>query len=271
MAEPGTGPATGLRIGCAGLPPQTGRGRYFQHLPYLESPATFFDPPRPATLRKWRKDMPEGTGIGLQAWQLITHDLPPGGYPRMARDLPRDALRAGGSFRDSPTVADAAATMIEATAAVGAEAVVFRTPAEFAPSATNRDRMRRFFTEVAPPSAFGGARLAWEPLGLWEPETAIALASELGLVYACDPLASDPLGPGPELYASLPGGQAYFRITGLGRARHRIDESALEDLVDIAGAYGTAWVVFANVAMAADAVRFAELAGLAEPPDGAGE
>lgn len=255
MAEP----ARGVRVGCAGLPRDTSRARYFRHLSYLESPATFSDPPRPATLRRWRKDIPAGAGIGLQAWQLITHDMPAGGYPRLAREMPREALRVGGSFRDSATVTEAAATMVEATLAARAEAVLFRTPPEFAPSATNRDRMRRFFTEVAPPSAFGGARLAWEPLGLWEPETAVALASELGLLYACDPLASDPLGPGPEFFASLPTSEAYFRITGLGRARHRVDELDLEDLVELIDAYATAWVVFANVAMDQDALRFAAL------------
>jgi uncharacterized protein YecE (DUF72 family) len=263
-----------LRIGCSDLPSGLGRDRYFGRLDYLEVGATFFDPPRPSALARWRRDAPAAAGFGVVAWQLVTHPAGPRGYPRVKRELSAAQLRDGGGMRATEAVQGALAVTAEVAAAVEAEVVVFRTPAEFAPSSHNREVLRAFFAEVATVERLGGAARVWEPQGLWEPELAAQLCGELDVLYGCDPLSNDPLGVEPEFFAALPSSMAYFRVTGLGRARPRLDEYALEALLALAEPYERAWIVLANPGKYPDAIRLRKLAGgepgepdATDPPD----
>jgi uncharacterized protein YecE (DUF72 family) len=258
-----------IRVGCAGLPPRMPRDRYWRDLPFLEADVMYRSPPRRAAIRGWRETAPEGSGISLLAWQAITHRAGKQGYAYKGTPLPPAELAETGGFRDTPTVRRAVEAMAEAVEATEAEAVVFRTPASFAPSAKNRDAMKRFFTDIAGPEAFGGAVRVWEPEGLWRPDEAIRTASELGLILAVDPLARDPLEEqAPALAFDLPREAGYFRITGMGSSDRQIDSGDLEILAEFIEDFDRAWVVFANVAKFADARRFARAIGAApERPD----
>ena len=262
--EPRDHQAPRIRVGCAGLPPRMARERYWRDLDFIESDVTYRDPPRRAALRGWRESAPQGALISLLAWQAITHRAGRQGYALKGTPLTPAELAATGNFRDSPTVRRAVEVMAEAVEATGAEAVVFRTPASFAPSAKNRDAMTRFFNEIATADALGGARRIWEPEGLWRPEEAIRLARELKLVVAVDPLARDPLEEqAPALAYELPRELGYFRITGMGSSDRQIDSGDLELLAEFIEDFDRAWVVFANIAKFADARRFARTVGAA--------
>jgi uncharacterized protein YecE (DUF72 family) len=225
-------------IGCAGLPPRSARPRYFNKLSFLESDVLTSNPAKPSVLKKWRAESPNA------AFSLIA------------------AAAAGPEAGVTPQSRHAVKDLALAVEALGANAVVFRTAPGFTPSATNRERLRAFFAEVATPEALGGAARVWEPQGLWQPQTAVKLAGENGLVYAGDPLTGDPLNElPPTFWAELPGNAAYFRLSGLGRGQRRIPELELEALAEIASIYDRLWVVFPALDGYTDAVRFRALLG----------
>jgi uncharacterized protein YecE (DUF72 family) len=253
MADPSSGTALQdenlIRIGCAGLPSGVARASYWQRLDLLETDAAFFEPPRDVALKRWRTEAPPGAGFSLAAWQLITHDFGTPGYERMTTPLAPEARGRVGSFRATAEVKDAWTRTLAAARALGAEVVLFQTPPAFSPSTPNRDALRRFMGEVVGDT--GELHLAWEPRGIWEPAQAAALADELGLIYAFDPLQLEV--PPPE------SDRAYFRVHGLGLFRNKISEDHLDVLADAASGYARAWVVFANVEKYPDAQRFRKL------------
>jgi uncharacterized protein YecE (DUF72 family) len=238
-----------VRVGTAGLPSGVARASYFEHLDLLETDVTFFEPPREVALRRWRTEAPAGCAFSALAWQLVTHPAGSPGYPRLGAPLPPETAAQVGDFRDTPAVRAAWQRTLAATRALGAEVVLFQTPASFAPTEPNRTALRRFFGEVA--TDRGDLVLAWEPAGLWEPAQASTLANELGLVYALDPLQLEVPPPDEPM--------AYFRLHGLGIYRGKLGDDLLELLADMVDGYDRAWVVFANVEKYGDAQRFHRL------------
>src|SRR5262249_29204221 len=154
-----------------------------------------------------------------------------------------------GSFRDTAAVRDAWTRTLAAARSLGAEVVLFQTPPAFSPSEPNRAALRRFFSEIAVERS--GLTLAWEPMRLWEPAHASALANELELVYALDPLQLEVPPPDEP--------KAYFRIHGLGIYRNKLADDLMELLADMVEGYERAWVVFANVEKYRDAQHFHRL------------
>lgn len=238
-----------IRVGCAGVPSGVSRATYFERLDLLETDVTFFDPPREVALKRWRNEAPPGSAFSVLAWQVITHEAGTPGYARVAAPLSPETLAGAGGFRDTPAVRDAWTRTLSSARALGAEVILFQTPPSFAPTEANREALRRFFGEVA--ADHGDTTLAWEPHGLWEPQQASALAVELGLVYALDPLQLETPPPDEP--------KAYFRIHGLGVYRGKLGDDLLELVADMAEGYERAWVVFANVEKLGDAQRFHRL------------
>ena len=239
-----------VRIGCAGLPNSVSRTQYFERLDLLEADVTFIEPPRDLALRKWHADAPQGAGFTMLAWQYITHDANTPGYERLTQPLAKELQLQVGSFRNTPAVKDAWQRTLAAAHTLSAEVVLFQSPPAFAPSQANQDAMRRFFAEIVgePPKDLV---LAWEPRGMWEPRQAGKLASELGLVYAVDPLQLEVEPPeGPD---------AYFRLYGLGLHRNKIGEEQMDLIADMLDLYERSWVVFNNVEKYPDAQRFKKL------------
>ncbi len=197
------------RIGTVDIPDRTERGRYFAELTYLELSALFAGPLKPGALARWAEVAPKGT-VGLVAPWVFTHRQPPEATRLWRHD------GTAGDFRDSGPARDALAPFRAAIDTLGAVHAVFRSPPLFAPSASNRDRLRAFFGELATPDAIGTSRV-WIPDGLWDPRAATAFATELGVLCALDPLVREP-GQPPDLYEDLDVPALYLRISGLGRA-----------------------------------------------------
>jgi hypothetical protein len=208
------------RIGTVDLPDRIDRERYFRELSYLELSALFGGPVKPSALAKWAQLAPVG-GLGLVAPWVLTHRQPPSTPKSWTHDA------SVGDFRDSAPGRAALAELHAALTAIHAHAAIFRSPSLFAPSAANRDQLRRFFGELATAEAVGTQRV-WVPDGLWEPRSAIAFATELGVLCAFDPLVRDP-GQPAEIYYDLDMSALYLRITGLGRSG-TIRNERMEDL-----------------------------------------
>jgi hypothetical protein len=196
------------------------RAAYFQKLSFLESSALMTAQPAVKALRKWRNERPQESAVSLVAPHAI--DLV---YLR------------------------------EAVEATGAEVVVFRTPADLSPSATNRALIASLLGERGASIA---ERVAWEPQGLWEPQTAAAIARDAGALLVVDPLAADPLQEQLEtVEEAFASGQAYLRPAGIGSGRRRFRDAALEELTERVVELDRGWVAFANPDKLADACAFA--------------
>lgn len=112
----------------------------------------------------------------------------------------------------------------------GARWLVLRTPPGLRPGANTEQQLAARLAELRE----CGARLAWEPRGLWQPHQAAELAQRLGVQLVLDAAAA--LEPGARW-----GQCAYVRVLGVGTAA-RINDVQLERLVERWTGAGEAYV-----------------------------
>ena len=221
---------------------------YQLHFPVVEVQSTFYEPPRNAVMVKWLASTPS-LEYTMKVWQLVTHAASSPTYRRMKRALnPGDQP---GFFRDSPGVEEGWVRSVECANLLSATAMLFQCPASFQPGVENVGRMRKFFDRIDRPRA----RLLWEPRGSqWVAERSLALSlcRDLDLVCVVDPFVTP-----PEL------GQAvYWRLHGIGSARHSYTDAQLKQLRHMlldASPPGSAYVLFNNLPRVGDAERFSRL------------
>ncbi len=230
-----------VRLGLCGF--TMAFGDYVREFAVVEVQQTFYEPPRDATLVRWRRQAPPGFEFTLKAWQLITHDASSPTYRRLRRPLTADERRDCGSFRATPVVLEAWGRTLECARLLRASAVLLQCPRSFRPTAENADRMRAFFAAIARPD---GVRLLWEPRGPWPPELVLELCRELDLVHVVDPLAGATVTPE----------QTYLRLHGVSGARHVHTDAELEAVAAALPHAGTAYVMFNNLPRIGDARRF---------------
>lgn len=60
-----------LKVGLCGF--TIGVAAYFETFEVVEVQQTFYDPPAPRTLERWRAQAPPGFEFTMKAWQVITH------------------------------------------------------------------------------------------------------------------------------------------------------------------------------------------------------
>jgi uncharacterized protein YecE (DUF72 family) len=223
---------------------------YALHFPVVEVQNTFYDPPPDATLERWRAVTPAALEYTIKVWQLVTHAANSPTYRRMKSAL--SAKQEPGYFRDSPAVEEGWQRSLHCARVLSATAMLFQCPASFTPEADNIERMRRFFERIERPQA----RLLWEPRGprwLSKRDLALSLCDDLGLVHVVDPFVVPPEPRRP----------VYFRLHGIGGARHSYTDEqlrALRRMLVEATPAEPAYVMFNNLPRVADAKRFALLA-----------
>lgn len=235
-----------LRIGTCGW--SLAQGAYFARFSAIEIQNTFYEPPQLATARRWRQAAPPGFAFAVKVWQLVTHPSTSPTYRRLKTHLDETALRECGYFQLTPAVEMALVRTLEVAEALGAQALLFQTPASFAPEERFIRNLRAFF-RAHPPAA---TRLCvWEPRGPWPEGLVGELCRELGLVHGVDPFAARPATRGT----------AYFRLHGIGGYRHRFTDAELDRLASEIRqrleSQEDVWCFFNNVTMADDAARLA--------------
>ena len=213
-------PDTLITMGCAGFPvPAT---RYFKEFLFLEVQETHVTLPGTGTIRRWRREAPEGFKFAMLA--------------------PREIGQEG--FREGKVIESALKSLAEVGKELDARTAVFVAPPEFTTGRANRAAVKDFL--IAVKKMFD--RVVWEPPPSWDPDDAGALAAEAGAIATRDPLAH---GPTSEPIA-------YYRLPGPAGHKSRYEDPAIERLAEIARvAKNTdATYVFTNVDMFADAKRF---------------
>ncbi len=174
-----------IKVGCAGYP--VGRDRYWRTLSFVETD-TGKGLPKLETLANWRADIPAGGAAALQALRTITHGSQDSGFPASGRKLTKARQLQCGAFRESLEVHEAWMATKAAAEALGAEIVVFETPASFQPGPDRLRDLYRFFKGAAR----GKLKFVWQPRGADWSTLADKVSAELGLIRAFDPLRQPP-------------------------------------------------------------------------------
>lgn len=229
-----------ILVGCCGFP--MARARYFARFPVVEVQQTFYQPPRIETLRKWREEAPEEFVFTLKAWQLVTHEPTSPTYRRLTTPLPPKMKDRYGSFRPTEEVAAAWGTTLEAARALKAAAIVFQSPASFAPTREHEANVRSFFRNARRESR--DILLGWESRGEWPVGLVRDLCAELGILFVVDPFRTPP----PQARIR------YFRLHGVGGYRYRYRDEELERLAE--WCEERTFCLFNNTNMVEDAERF---------------
>jgi uncharacterized protein YecE (DUF72 family) len=211
-----------ITIGCAGFPvPAT---RYFREFVFVEVQDTHVAQPGTGTIRRWRREAPEGFGFALMA--------------------PREIGQEG--FRPGKITENAVKAMLGVAKELDAFTAVFTAPGDFAPNRANKSALKEFLAGVKKKFK----RIVWEPPPTWDADEAQSIASESGAIAARDPLAS-----GTAVGAGVDFG--YYRLPGPAGHKSRYEDPAIEKLGEIARAGDKQQLtfVFTNVDMFADAKR----------------
>lgn len=232
-----------IKVGCCGFP--VARNRYYQTFSLVEVQQTFYQPPEPATARRWRTEAPPGFEFALKAWQLITHEPSSPTYRRLKENIPQEKRDSYGSFRPTTEVLDAWERIKEMADILQARVVVFQSPASFGPTPEHKENLRRFFSSIQRKRLL----LAWEPRGRWNEAELLDLCRELELIHCVDPFKNKPL------YGEI----NYFRLHGRTGYRYRYTENDLNELKDKCASRPLSYCLFNNVPMFEDARRYQEL------------
>ena len=219
---------------------------YFRCFKLIEIQQTFYQPPQPKTVERWRREAPEDFIFTLKAFQAVTH---PGTSPtfRRCKMLSNEEKTECGFFRDNSTVRKAWWLTFELAQILKAACVVFQCPAGFRPTDEHLNNMKCFFNWAER----GSLIFCWEPRGAeWTEQLVEELCQELELVRVVDPL-----------WETVTDQFVYFRLHGSRDSKGRIvyshhySESELLRLAKICS-NRRGYVLFNNSAMKEDAVRF---------------
>ena len=223
----------------------------------VEIQETFYRPVSVDRAAKWRALAPPEFRFAVKASQFITHEASSPTYRRSGRVIPADERSAYGRFQDSAPVREGWEATRAMADALGAEMIVFQTPATFGPTDANRTALFRFFESIRADAAKG-----IELRGGWATHLVARICEEIGLVHVVDPFENE-----PATY-----GLAYFRLHGSppGPAMYRYTytDADLRRLEQMCHEYDDSYVMFNNFSMHSDALRFQRT--LSEPAERTG-
>ena len=229
-------------IGCCGFP--VSRKSYYRRFACVEVQQTFYHPPTKETLTRWRQEAPEQFEFTVKAWQLITHTPHSPTYRRLRMEIPKGKSSHYGNFLPTDEVFQAWNSTRDAAKILGAHIVIFQSPRSFGSSQENRSNVKAFFQTIDRDALLIG----WEPRG-WDETDVRMLCHDLGLFRVVDP------------YQERGGyGQiAYWRLHGIGGYRYRYSDENLSELLRGVHADKTHYVMFNNLSMFQDGLRFKEM------------
>ena len=233
-----------VKTGCCGF--RRARAEYASLFPVVEVQHTFYQPPRIATLERWRSEVPADFEFTIKAWMLITHQSKSPTYRRLKRELSETEREQCGSFRLTPIVREAQDITLASALALKAHRVLFQCPASFTPTEENVALMRGFFGSIMRPSKL---QFLWEPRGAWSDQLISDLCRDLDLTHVVDPFVRRTVTPD----------RCYFRLHGRKGFRYVYEDEELEELYEMLPKDSTSYVLFNNVRMLEDASRFQEL------------
>ena len=244
-----------VKIGLCGF--TIAIAQYPRRFPVVEVQQTFYQPPAPRVMQRWRDSMPAHFEFTMKAWQLVTHTAGSPTYRRLKRPLTAGERAGAGAFRESEIVDEGWRVTADCAAMIGATAILFQCPASFRPSDENVANLGSFFRRIHRPA---GVRMLWEPRGPWPDDLVSSLCATHRLTHVVDPFVNETV--------TSASGLTYFRLHGITGSRHVYSDDELRRLRDMVPDTGTTYVMFNNIPRAEDARRFGSMlsAGLVPPP-----
>lgn len=215
-----------ITVGCSGFAvPAT---RYFREYDFVEIQETHRAVPGPGTIRRWRREAPEGFRFALLG--------------------PREIGQEG--FRSGKVVETALDTLDGVRQELSAGLAIFLAPSDFPFNRSNRAALKEFLESVR--DRF--ETVVFDAGSGWDPEQADELGEEAQALAVRDPLH----------HGVSKRSHAYYRMPGPAGHKSRYEDPAIERLADIALAakHEHAHYVFTNVDMFADGRRFKRAVGL---------
>ncbi len=209
-----------ITVGCAGFPvPAT---RYFKEFLFVEVQETHHALPGMGTIRRWRREAPNGFVFAMLA--------------------PREIGQEG--FREGKVVETALKSLLDVGKELESKIAVFVSPPELVQNRANKAAVKDFLGGVR--KKFD--RVIWEAPTTWDADDAAGLAAEVKVIAARDPLA----------HGMIDAPVAYYRLPGPAGHKSRYEDPAIEKLAELAkeAKHKDATYVFTNVDMFADAKRF---------------
>jgi uncharacterized protein YecE (DUF72 family) len=231
-----------IKVGLCGY--TIGAATYFETFGVVEVQQTFYDPPAPLTLERWRYQAPPAFEFTMKAWQVITHRGTSNTYRRLKSAFTDADRTNAGAFRVNETTLRAWDVTLRCARLLRATAILFQCPASFRPEQENIDNMHAFFERIERPDAI---RFLWEPRGAWPDDTIVDLCRDLQLVHAVDPFVRPSLTP--EL--------TYWRLHGNRSAYASYSDDELAQLVR--WLEPETYVMFNNIPRVGDSKRFVSM------------
>ena len=235
-----------MKLGLCGF--TIGAAAYYRAFRVVEVQQTFYDPPPPVTLERWRAEAPVDFEFTMKAWQVITHLGTSRTYRRLRSPFSERARSEAGGFRVNDTVLGAWETTLAAARILRATAILFQCPPSFRPTCENTDAMRRFFATIHRPP---DVRFLWEPRGPWADDVVRSVCRDLDLIHAVDPFIRPSLTP--EL--------TYWRLHGNKSHYASYTDDELRRLHAWVAPGAVTYVMFNNIPRVKDAKRFGEMGG----------
>lgn len=238
-----------IKVGICGV--GMAKATLAQLYPVAEVQQTFYQPPEITTLEKWRTEVPDTFEFTVKAWQLITHTGKSPTYRRLKRERTDEEKMECGGFRSTPIVEEGWERTRDSALALRASKILFQCPPSFKPIPENLENLMHFFsTRDREKGARRGLTFLWEPRGPdWTPELVRELCEELDLVHVVDPFSGETVTPE----------QIYYRLHGRGSYSYIYSDEELAQLALMLPAEQECYVMFNNVKMRQDSIRFMEL------------
>jgi len=245
-----------VKVGCCGFSVRGGMKAYYERFKLVEVQSTFYKLPRISTVERWRENAPEDFEFTVKCWQVITHSSSSPTW-RKAKLKLEGNIQAYGMLKPTLENFDAWEKTRKVCDALRAKVCVVQCPPRFKFSEENISNLKGFFGSIDR----SGIEIAWEPRGDWNLhlEEVGRLCEELDLIHVVDVLRRNPAFIGDTLYFRLHGlnPREYdykykYRDEDLVRLKDKILGFEEEGVNEV-------YVLFNNVWMAEDALRFIEL------------
>ncbi len=240
-------------VGTCGFP--TARSRYYSLFRVVELQETFYDLPTQDKMSSLRGEAPADFQFAVKVLQGLTHTSDSPTWRKIKRARLTGNLSNYGLLRPTRENLELWDEFVNVTRSLNPVFYVFQTPPYMEVTEDSVRDVIEFFRTIG-----NGDRIGWEPRGLSYNNVNLLkkIFEETGIVHVVDPFKHEAL-----VTRSI----AYFRLHGIGKGEVNYsykytddDLGRLKAIIDDTES-STVYVMFNNVHMLDDAIRFMKLIG----------